>query len=137
VDKILKGARPGDALPAVSSRTFLGTYHMYQGDFARAVDLIEEAVHIAEAADHHYSLYYACYALGGVHVSRGRPDRGLSWLERSLALYRGGNFAFLFPVLSSWLGRAWARTGRITEAVALLEQAAQQAASMKTGNFGA
>jgi tetratricopeptide (TPR) repeat protein len=72
-----------------------------------------------------------------VHVSQGRPDLALPSLERSLELYRGGNFAFLFPQLASWLGRAWALTGRIPEAVALVEQAARQVVSMRTGNFGA
>jgi len=98
---------------------------------------MEEAVHIAETEDHHYSLYFACYSLGSVHVSQGRSDLALHWLERSLELYRGGNFAFLFPLLASWLGRAWALTGRIPEAVALVEQAARQVASMRTDNFGA
>ncbi|HEX9408364.1 MAG TPA: tetratricopeptide repeat protein [Methylomirabilota bacterium] len=125
------------ALPAVGSRVFLGTHCMYQGDFAHGLELMEEAVHIAEAAGHPYSLFYACYALGGVHVSQGRPDLGLPWLERSLDLCREGNFAFLFPVLSTWLGRAWAFTDRIPEALALLDQAARQVASMRTGNFGA
>jgi transcriptional regulator with AAA-type ATPase domain/tetratricopeptide (TPR) repeat protein len=127
------------ALPAVSARAFIGMHRMYQGDFARALDLMKEAVNIAESADHHYSLYYACYSLGSVHVSQGRPDLALPWLERSLELYRAreGNFAFLFPLLSSWLGHAWAVTGRIPEAVALVEQGARQVASMRMGNFGA
>ena len=125
------------ALPAVTSLAFIGMYRMYQGDFTRALQLMEEAVRIAETADHHYSLYFACYSLGSVHVSQGRPDLALPWLERSLELYRGGNFAFLFPLLASWLGRAWVLTGRIPEAVALLEQAARQVASMRTGNFRA
>jgi tetratricopeptide (TPR) repeat protein len=116
---------------------FIGMHWMYQGDFTRALGLMEEAVRIAELADHHYSLYFACYSLGSVHVSQGRPDLALPWLERSLELYRGGNFAFLFPLLAGWLGRAWALTGRIPEAVVLVEQAARQVASMRTGNFGA
>jgi tetratricopeptide (TPR) repeat protein len=125
------------ALPAVSSMAFIGMHWMYQGDFTRALGLMEEAVRIAELADHHYSLYFACYSLGSVHVSQGRPDLALPWLERSFELYRGGNFAFLFPLLAGWLGRAWALTGRIPEAVVLVEQAARQVASMRTGNFGA
>lgn len=125
------------ALPAVSSMAFIGMYWMYQGDFTRARGLMEETVRIAELANHHYSLYFACYSLGSVHVSQGRSDLGLPWLERSLELYHEGNFAFLFPLLASWLGRAWVLTGRISEAVALVEQAARQVASMRTGNFGA
>ena len=125
------------ALPAVSSRTFLGNHRMYRGDFTPALGLMEQAVHVAEAADHQYSLFLACYTLGSLHVSQGRPEGALPWLERSLDLYRRGNFAFLFPVLSAWLGRAWALTGRVTEAVDLLEQAERQVASMRTGNFGA
>jgi transcriptional regulator with AAA-type ATPase domain/tetratricopeptide (TPR) repeat protein len=125
------------ALPAVSSMAFIGMHWMYQGDFTRALGLMEETVRIAELADHHYSLYFACYSLGSVHVSQGRPDLALPWLERSLELYHEGSFAFLFPLLASWLGRAWALTERVPQAVVLVEQAARQVASMRTGNFSA
>lgn len=69
-----------------------------------------------------------------MHLTQGRLDRAVPWLERSRGLERQGGFAFLFAGIASWLGRAWALTGRIPEAAALLEEATRRAASTRRGN---
>src|SRR3972149_5930752 len=52
-------------------------------------------------------------------------------LERALALGRAESIQLLFPFVASSLGAAYALAGRLAEAIPLLEQGVEQAASMK------
>ena len=52
-------------------------------------------------------------------------------VERSLGLYQVGHIPVLFPRVASALGYAHALSGRVSQALPLLEQALEQAASMR------
>jgi class 3 adenylate cyclase/tetratricopeptide (TPR) repeat protein len=117
-------------LPSVLSHVWLAWSLGERGEFAEAVAFAEEGVAIGEAAEHPYSLILATGGLGTVCLLKGDLDAGILALERSLVLSRVERMPLLFPFIAGPLGAAYARRGRITEGLPLLEQAVEQAASM-------
>ncbi len=118
-------------LPSVTSRVQMARCLANLGDFAAARRLAEEAVRLAGEADHPYSLVYAHWGLGLVHVTQGRPETAIAGLEQGLQLCQRGNVLALFPAVVGRLGQAHALAGRPSEAVELLQRGAQESASMK------
>jgi tetratricopeptide (TPR) repeat protein len=97
------------------------------GDFREAVAVGAEAVRIAEALDHRYSLAFVCRVVGTVHALRGDLARALPLLTRALELCRAVGARFLLPALAAQVGLARAHEGRMVEAEALLDEAVDQA----------
>ncbi|HWC04163.1 MAG TPA: AAA family ATPase, partial [Methylomirabilota bacterium] len=97
------------------------------GDFREAVAIGAEAVRIAEALDHRYSLAFVCRVVGTVHALRGDLARALPLLTRGLELCRDVGARFLLPALAAQVGVARAHEGRMAEAEALLDEAVDQA----------
>jgi tetratricopeptide (TPR) repeat protein len=100
------------------------------GEFPQGLAYGEEALQIAEEADHTVSLIQACRGLGVLYLQRGHFAQAIMLLERSLSLSRDAGLAFELHVAASSLGSAYACSGRLTEAIPLLEQAVEQARSM-------
>jgi class 3 adenylate cyclase/tetratricopeptide (TPR) repeat protein len=94
------------------------------GRFADGIRCGTEAVHIAESADHSFSLVEARSALGGVHLGRGELDAAIALFEPALTLTR--TLGITLPNVLSGLGHAYALAGRLAEALALLESAIEQ-----------
>ncbi len=117
-------------LPAVFARAWLGWCLAELGDFPEGIARGEEAVAIAEAADHAYSRVLAAWGLGTLHVVRGDPERAIPVLERGLVVTRMADIPLLFPFVAAPLGRAYALDGRVGDALPLLEQGLSQAVSM-------
>src|SRR4029450_5689906 len=69
--------------------------------------------------------------VGLIYVRQGDPERALPWLERSLDGSRRFNFELASLMAAGPLGEARAALGATVEAFALLEQAADQAASIR------
>jgi len=103
------------------------------GAFAEGSTIGEEAVRMAEAIDHPDSLAGACHGVGVLYLSKGDLHQAMPVLEGSLALCRAWNIWAWFPPLASALGYAYALSGRIAEALPLLEQAVERDAAMKRG----
>lgn len=91
----------------------------------------EEAIRIAEGANHPYSLAFAIQGLGSVHLQRGDLPRALPLLERSLALCRGGHYTFILPGAAAGLGYAQVLAGRFSDGLPLLQDAVAQSASIR------
>ena len=91
----------------------------------------EEAVRMAEAADDRYGLAFSQSRVGLIYLRQGDPERALPWLERSLDGSRRFNFEIQSLMAAGPLGEARAACGATVEAFALLEQAAEQAASIR------
>jgi len=119
------------ALPSVISRCWSVMCLAELGEFTRAIALGEEAVHIAEAADHPFSLIRACLQLGSLYQRKGEFPTAIPLLERSLSVCQVGQIPYLFPWTASALGHVYALAGRGTEALPLLEQAAERDVSMR------
>ena len=91
----------------------------------------EEAVQMAEAAGHPYSLIQACFALGLLHLRKGDLDRAIPVLEQGLGVCQAWGFQTLaFHGVASFLGAAYVLAGRVAEALPLLERVVQQTDAM-------
>ena len=117
-------------LPSVFARAWLAWCLAELGDFDEGVTLGEEAVAIADAADHAYSRVLAAWGLGTLHVVRGDPERAIAVLERGLAVNRMADIPLLFPFVAAPLGAAYALVGRVGDGLALLEPGIRQAVSV-------
>lgn len=95
------------------------------GAFAEAQACGSEAVQMAEAADRTYPLVHACFSSGLVYLRNGDCARAVSVLERGLHVCRGREFPVLAAVTRGALGYAYTLSGLVTEALPLLEAAAE------------
>ena len=124
--------RPGAAgLRAAASRAWMAWCLAALGDFAESGAHAEEAVRLAEAAQHDLSLAMTYSGAGRPHLIQGNFPTAISWLTRSAEICRRANFAPLFFLVACDLGQAYALSGRVSEGVALLEEAAAQSAAMR------
>src|SRR5262249_40214943 len=62
---------------------------------------------------------------------KGELQRAIPVLERGLGFCRSLNLGVMLPLFASVLGSTYALSGRLSEAVPLLEEAVTQAAAMK------
>ncbi|HLC42025.1 MAG TPA: hypothetical protein VJO34_10440, partial [Methylomirabilota bacterium] len=118
-------------LPSVLSRAWLASCLAECGEFAEGIACGEEGVRIAEEVDDTYSLIVACVGMGNLYLLKGDLVKAISALERGLVLDQVANIPVLFPFIASPLGSAYARCGRVAEALSLLERSVEQAVSMK------
>jgi class 3 adenylate cyclase/tetratricopeptide (TPR) repeat protein len=118
-------------LPSVLSRTWLARSLAEQGSFAEGTTYAEEAVRIAEMADHPNTLVHAYFGLGLLCLHKGDVQKAILVLDRGLKLHRTWDLSSWFPAIASSLGFAYAQSGRVAEAVTFLEKAIEQAGSMK------
>jgi tetratricopeptide (TPR) repeat protein len=102
-----------------------------QGEFAEGTTYAEEALRIAEAADHPNTLVHACFGVGLLCIHKGELQKAIVVLDRGLKLHRTWDLLSWFPAIASSLGFAYAQSGRVAEALPLLEQAVEQAGSME------
>jgi hypothetical protein len=113
-------------LPSVLSRVHLSWSLAELGAFAEGVARGEEGVRIAEAADHPFSLLWAYAGIGHLYLRKGDVHRSIPVLERGSGLCQDWHIPVLFPRVALSLGVVYALSGRVTEALTLLEQAASQ-----------
>jgi tetratricopeptide (TPR) repeat protein len=109
-------------LPSVLSRVYLSWSLAELGAFAEAITRGEEGVGIAEAADQPFSRIWAYVGIGKLYLDKGDVHRGIPVLERGLALCQVWDIPNMFPTVASRLGYAYALSGRVSEALPLLEQ---------------
>ena len=140
--RTLIDALPGDlsrkrfglvAYPAVVSRAFLARALAELGVFDEGRDHGQEAVRLAEALDHPFSLIWACLNLGRLEGLRGEFTRAIGPLERAVALSQEWNIAYLTPIALAALGHVYAGSGRVEEGVSWLQQALAGYASAGIG----
>jgi class 3 adenylate cyclase/DNA-binding winged helix-turn-helix (wHTH) protein/tetratricopeptide (TPR) repeat protein len=118
-------------LPAVFARTWVVFCLAELGAFAEGSTRAAEAVRIAEAVDHPFSRIAAYVGVG--HLALGNMDfsRAIPQLEQGLALCRLWHFPIWLPWITSLLGSLYAVSGRLAEALPLLEEAVEQATAMR------
>jgi class 3 adenylate cyclase/tetratricopeptide (TPR) repeat protein len=117
-------------LPSVFSLSWLARCLAELGEFSDAIAEGERGVRIAEEVDHPFSLVTAYYGAGVVHLRKGDLETATRRLERGVGLCSVWNFRSWFPPIASALGTVYTLSGRFIEALPVLEQAVEQAASM-------
>jgi class 3 adenylate cyclase/tetratricopeptide (TPR) repeat protein len=121
------------AYPGVVSRAFLARALAELGVFDEGRDHGQEAVRLAEALDHPFSLIWACLNVGHLEGLRGEFVRAITPLERAVGLSREWNIAYLTPIAMAALGHVYAGSGRVGEGVSWLQQALSAYASAGIG----
>ncbi len=112
------------AFPAVLSRAYLARTLAERGVFDEGDSHGQEAIRIAEALDHPFSLINAwCLGLAYVNSVRGELGQAARLLERAVAQCRDWNITLRTPIVMASLGHVYAWSGRIPEGVSLLKQA--------------
>ena len=112
--------------PAVVARQHLATCLAALGEFRQALSTAAEGLQIAEALQHPGSLLWAHLSCGEPLLQQGRFHTAVPRLEQAMALYTPDLIAW-YPTTAASLGFAYAMTGRLAEALPLLEQAVERA----------
>src|SRR5262249_41549228 len=123
------------SLPAVLCYAYLASCHAELGMFVEGRALGEEGVRIAETGAHPFSLIDASHGIGMLALRQGDLSRAPPLLERAAGLCHEADFPAYFPWMVAALGAAYARCGRVTDAVSLLTQAIDQAIAMEMRSF--
>ena len=133
----LEGARIHEhfgsvGLPAVVCRMYLAWCLAEVGEFGGGLVLGEEGLRIAEEVRQPFDLIAACVGIGGLSLVQGDLPKAIAMLERGLALCQTWDLPLWFATTSARLGYAYALSGRVAEALPLLERAADRSPSMGT-----
>jgi len=119
------------ALPAVLARAYLVGCFGELGEFADGIGLGEEAIKIAEAANHPFSIGQAHLNLGVFYLRKGDLRLATVLLEPGPRLSGLSKVSALSAGISAALGYAHALSGRIREAIPLLEAGVEQARAQR------
>jgi DNA-binding NtrC family response regulator/tetratricopeptide (TPR) repeat protein len=98
------------------------------GAFTEGVTDAEEQVRIAEATDQPDRVAHASFANGLLYLRKGDLDKAVAVLERGFELCQVWNLGGHLAIIPSNLGYAYALSGRVAEAISLLEQIVGQEA---------
>jgi class 3 adenylate cyclase/tetratricopeptide (TPR) repeat protein len=110
-------------LPAVMSRAYLARALAERGAFDEGNAHGQEAIGIAEALDHPFSVVVGCLDLAYLKMVRGELTQAALLLERAVAQCHEWNITNHTPIVMAALGHVYASAGRIGEGVSCLQQA--------------
>jgi class 3 adenylate cyclase/tetratricopeptide (TPR) repeat protein len=122
-------------LPSVFSGCFLVWSLAELGGFREGSVRGQEAIHIAEQADHPYSLAMARFTAGYLHLRKGEFDRAVALIEPGLALCRAVEMPALLTQLLATLGYARVLQGRFVEGQSLLEESVEPSTFSRSAPF--
>jgi tetratricopeptide (TPR) repeat protein len=109
--------------PAVMSRATLVRALAERGVFDEGDAHGQQAIRIAEALDHPFSVVVGCLDLAYLKSVRGEVSEAARLLERAVAQCREWNITTHAPIALASLGHVYAWSGRIGEGVSCLQQA--------------
>ena len=119
------------AFQAATSRAELARCAADLGQFDEGVSPGKEAIEIAEAVNHPWSIAMAYWGIGHLYLIKGNLALAIPLLERAVEVCRLRQVPVQLPRMASSLGQAYLHCGRVSEALALLEEAVKQ--GVKTG----
>jgi tetratricopeptide (TPR) repeat protein len=114
------------AIQSAVSGAWLAQVFAERGQFEEAIAHAEDAIRIAEAADHPYSLFYGLFGLSFAHLHRRDLPRATKVVERCVDLCRTWEFANHARHPAAALGVVYALTGRTDEALLLVAGALEE-----------
>jgi DNA-binding SARP family transcriptional activator/tetratricopeptide (TPR) repeat protein len=103
------------------SRVWLAACLAELGHFDEAEALADDALRISEARDSAYALLHASWVRGYVTLRRGDVARAVPAFERGLEVCRRLELPFYSSLLAAGLAHAYTFSGRVDEALGLLE----------------
>ncbi|HEU4371812.1 MAG TPA: AAA family ATPase, partial [Methylomirabilota bacterium] len=116
-------------LPSAFSLSFVAWALAELGEFGEGVAAGEEALRIAEAAEHPFSCGYAHLGLGVLSLRQGDLGRALRAFERALAAGAFADSPVGYAYVAFHLGYALALAGRPGEGIPILERTVEVAES--------
>jgi len=119
---------------AAWSQAWLGSVFSHLGRFAEATAHAEEAIRIADSANHPHTVIESHGALGGVSLERGDVQTARRVFEHGFALLRRRGVGD--ANILSGLGYAYALSGRLSEGLPLLEESVLGEASISAMGLG-
>ena len=122
-------------LPAVTSRTWLAVCHAELGTFAEGRTLGDEGLRIAEAEAQPGSLMLASWGGGLLALRQGDLARALPRIERAVGICQEADLPVDFPRVAAPLVAAYARAGRVADALQLLTPAVEQIMTMERADY--
>src|SRR5262249_3130569 len=117
--------------PSANSRSHAAWCLAELGDFAVAEGLGTEGLSLAEAMDQPFSINQALWCLGRCYARQGAFDRAIPVLEQGMELCRLWGIAGLHAYTVAELGYAYALSGQVTEGLPLLQEAVEQAETVR------
>jgi class 3 adenylate cyclase/tetratricopeptide (TPR) repeat protein len=127
--ELLRGERLQESfglpfVPSVQARALQAAWCLAElGEFGEGVARGEEAVRMAEAADHPFSKVGAYYSVARLYLLKGDFDRAIALLEHRRDYLPEGQNRATYAAIAIDLAYAHARSGRPDRAIALLERA--------------
>ena len=109
--------------PAVWSHAQLARALAERGVFDEGNAHGQEAIRIAEALDHPFSVVVGCLDLAYLKSVRGERSQAVRLLERAVAQCREWNITSHTPIAMAALGHVYAWSGRIAEGLSCLQRA--------------
>ena len=108
-------------LPSIMSRAFLAWSLSHIGEFETALEIGEEGLLLAESAGQPADVLIATWGAGVAYARRGRAERAILLLERSLDVCRRVGLPMYLHYIGAALGSAYALGGDIDHAINILE----------------
>jgi tetratricopeptide (TPR) repeat protein len=133
-ESAVEGRRQLSPLFASWSRTWLALTLSNLGRFIEARSRAQEALRIAEGADHPFTLAEALTGVASVSLAQGDVGEAVPVLECARALVR--TWDYQPSAVLARLGHAFALSGRPCEARELLEEVARSATTMSSMGVG-
>jgi tetratricopeptide (TPR) repeat protein len=118
-------------LPSVFARSHLVEALAEVGRFEEAARFAAEGIALAATTNHPDTLFWAHRAAGLRHLAQGDASSAAVALEQAHEICRTFDMASSRTRIMAELGLAWALDGRISEALPMLERAADDAARLK------
>jgi class 3 adenylate cyclase/tetratricopeptide (TPR) repeat protein len=113
-------------LPFANSRTSLALALAERGEFVEAIARGTEAIQIAEAVGHSFSVAETYRRMGHLHLRRGNLHEATLALEHALEICQGVDSPPLFHAVGSTLDYVYALSGRSDEVIPHLEEAVER-----------
>jgi class 3 adenylate cyclase/DNA-binding winged helix-turn-helix (wHTH) protein/tetratricopeptide (TPR) repeat protein len=119
------------SIQSVLSRAYLALCLAELGVFAEGRAHGEDALQLAAAAEHPFSLAWAWIGVGYLFLRQGALPQSVHVLEQGLVLSEAMHLPITIRRCNALLGAAYTLSGRVSEALPLLERALEQTIAMR------